>query len=50
MRPGVFLGSVANHCDGLRERTGTEAESAFDDARLDANVSGKVEDHRLAFA
>jgi hypothetical protein len=35
-------------CDGLRERTGTETESAFDDARLAADVSREVEDRRLA--
>jgi len=33
--------SFADHCDGLRERTGTEAESAFDDARLAADILGE---------
>jgi hypothetical protein len=37
-------------CDGLRERTGPDAESAFDDARLAADVLREVEDRRLALA
>jgi hypothetical protein len=42
--------SFTDHCDGLRERRGTEAKSAFDDARLAADVVREVEDRRLAFA
>jgi hypothetical protein len=37
-------------CDGLRERSGTDAESAFDDARLAADVLREVEDCGLALA
>jgi hypothetical protein len=37
-------------CDGLRERRGTDAESAFDDARLAADVLREVEDRGLALA
>ena len=36
--------------DGLCERTRTEAESAFHDTRLAADVLGKVEDRRLTFS
>jgi hypothetical protein len=42
--------SFTDNCGGLRERTGTEAESAFDDARLAADVLREVEDRHLAFA
>jgi hypothetical protein len=41
---------LTDECDGLRERTGPDAESPFDDTRLAANVSSKVEDRRLALA
>jgi hypothetical protein len=37
-------------CDGLRECTGTDAESAFYDARRAADVLREVEDRRLALA
>jgi len=40
----------SDDCDGLRERTGADSESAFDDTRLAANVLRKVEDRRLALA
>ena len=36
--------------DSFRERTDTDAESAFDNARLAADVLGEVEDGRLALA
>lgn len=42
--------SLADDCDGLRERTGTDTECALDDARLAANVLREVEDRRLALA
>jgi hypothetical protein len=42
--------SFTDNGDGLRERTGTEAESSFDDARLAAVVVREVEGRRLAFA
>ncbi len=42
--------SFTDNCDGLSERTGTEAESAFDDTRLAADVLREVEGRRLAFA
>ena len=41
---------VTDDCDGLRERTGTDAESAFDNACLAADVLREVEDRRLALA
>ncbi|AXC16247.1 hypothetical protein ACPOL_7047 (plasmid) [Acidisarcina polymorpha] len=34
--------------DGLRERTSANAESAFDDAYLAADVTREIEDRRLA--
>ncbi len=37
-------------CDGLRERTDTDAEGAFDNARLAADVVGEVEERRLTLA
>ena len=37
-------------CEGLRERSGTDAKSALDDARLAADVLCEVEDRRLALA
>jgi hypothetical protein len=40
--------SFIDDCDGFRERTGTDAESAFDNARLAADVLREVEDCRLA--
>ena len=36
--------------DGLCERTGTDAESAFDDASFTADVTREVEDCCLALA
>ena len=42
--------SVTDNCNSLRERTGTEAESAFNDARLATYILREVEDRRPAFA
>jgi hypothetical protein len=42
--------SFTDHHHNLRQRTGTDAESAFDDARLAADVLREVEDRRVAFA
>lgn len=36
--------------DGLRERTGTDSESAFDDASFTADVSCEIKDCGLALA
>ncbi len=36
--------------NGLRERTDTDAEGAFDNARLPADVVGEVEERRLTLA
>jgi len=47
---GLGFESFTDDCDGLRERTGTNAESALDDARLAADVLREVEDRRLALA
>ena len=38
------------NCDSLGERTGTDSEGAFDDARLASDVLREVEDRRLALA
>ena len=38
------------HRDGFRKRTDTDAEGAFDNAGLAADVLGEVEDGRLALA
>jgi len=42
--------AFTDDCDGLRERTGSDAESAFDDARLAVDVLREVEDRHLALA
>ena len=42
--------SFTDDCDGLRERRGTDPESAFNDASLAADVLREVEDRRLALA
>ena len=41
---------VTDHGNSLRERSGTDAESAFYDPRLAADVLCEVEDRRLAFS
>jgi hypothetical protein len=39
---------LTDECDGLRERTGTDARRAFNNARLAADILRKVEDRGLA--
>ncbi len=44
------LEAFTDESDGLREHTGTDAESAFDNAGFTADVLREVEDRRLALA
>ena len=41
---------LTDECDGLRERAASDAESAFDNARLTVDVLSEIEDRRLALA
>ena len=41
---------LTDEIDGLGERAGPDTESAFDDARLAADVLRHIEDRRLALA
>ena len=44
------LEALTDDCDDLSERTGTEAESAFNDAHFAMDVLREVEDRRLALS
>ena len=47
---GLIFEFFTEDCDGLRERTCTDAESSLDDARFAADVLREVEDCRLPLA
>ena len=42
--------AFTDESDCLRERTGTDPESPFDDVRLAADVLREIEDRRLTLA
>jgi hypothetical protein len=44
------INSLTDESNGLRDRTGTDAETAFDDASFTTDVLREVEDRRLALA